>query len=303
MQLKMLTAVQLIEKTMTCILHKIWVWFIVCFCYFASILIGTGIGLMFYALEIYSDLITQSGTLLGLSACAYLAYKLRGSTLVPERAGHVRVLVEQLAQDPVFTGKIQLTKAKETVADYFGDVAKLTKLERSIRGVLQDVFCQRFNIQRYAFNNAGIKAILNNLVGILVAFIAEVILAFYIKNRGSESPEATCKLALTLFVQYLDQLIKPLWVLTAFMFTGYFICYYLMLYPIGWAIDLLPVSVGIWKYVLGLIFAWGFKAVFLESIAVAALIPLFFDTIKNKELDTKTIEDLSKLSRAYQQLG
>jgi hypothetical protein len=303
MQLKMLTAVQLMEKTMSCVLHKMWVWFIVCFCYFASILVGTGIGLMFYAVDVQSSLLTQIGTVIGLGVCGYFAHKLRGSTLVPERTGHVRVLVEQLDQAAVFEGKTQLEKAQKTTADYFGDIFKLAELERSIRCTLQDIFTDRLQTQRYAFNNARVKTVLDTLVGILVAFVAEVILAFYIKNRGSESPGTTCKLALTLFAQKLDELIKPIWMLNLFMFTGFFICYALLLYPINWATDLLPVSVGIWKYVLALIFAWGIKAVFMESIAVAALIPVFFDTVKDQKPDAKVAKRLTELSKAYQQLG
>lgn len=303
MQLKMLVAVQLIEKTMACVLHKIWVWFIICFCYFVAILVGTGIGLMFYAIGVQSNLLTQLGALLGLSGCGYFAHKLRGATLVPERAGHVRVLVEQMTQEVVFDTKTQLQKATQTVDDYFGDIFKLAKLERSIRGVLQAIFCQRLQTQRYAFSNERIQKVLDTLVSILVAFIAEIILAFYIKNRGSENAGITCKLALTLFAQQLDILIKPILALIAFMFAGYFICYAILLFPIGWATDLLPISVGIWKYVLALIFAWGFKAVFMESIAVAALIPVFFDTISNQKADAKMAEDLAKLSTAYQQLS
>lgn len=303
MQLKMLTAVQLMEKTMACVLHKMWVWFVVCFCYFASILIGTGIGLMFYTIDVQFSLLTQIGTVIGLCTCGYFAYKLRGSTLVPERTGHVRVLVEQLAQKPTFANNLQLEKARNTTTDYFGDKFKLAKLERSIRCVLQDIFTDRLQTQRYALNNERVKTALDTLVGILVAFIAEVILAFYIKNHGSENPATTCKLALTLFTQQLDNLIKPIWMLILFMFTGFFICTFFMLYPISWITDLLPVSVGIWKYVLALIFAWGFKAVFMESIAVAALIPVFFDTVKDQKPDAKVAKRLTQLSKAYQQLG
>ena len=130
-----------------------------------------------------------------------------------------------------------------------------------------------------------------------------MILAFYIKNRSTESPGATCKLALTLFTQQLDNLIKSIWALNIFMYTGFFICYAILLYPIIWATDILPVSVGIWNHVLALIFAWGIKAVFMESIAVAALIPVFFDNVKDQKANAKTTEHLMQLSKAYQQLG
>lgn len=303
MQLKMLTAVQLVEKTMTCVLHKMLVWFIVCFCFFASILIGTGVGLMFYALDIQSGILTQIGTVLGLAACAYFAHKLRGTTLVPERAGHVRVLVEQMAQEAAFDGKTQAKKRTETVAEYFGDVFELAKLERNVRMVLQDVVADRLKTQRLAFNNERVKHYIDTLVGILVAFVAEVILAFYIKNRGSETPQVSCKLALTLFAQQFDKLIKPIWALIVFMFTGYFICYVFLLFPVGWATDLLPVSVGIWNHVLALIFAWGIKAVFLESISVAALIPVFFSHSGPQQADAATVEFLNSISADYQSMG
>ena len=87
------------------------------------------------------------------------------------------------------------------------------------------------------------------------------------------------------------------------MYTGFFICYAILLYPIIWATDILPVSVGIWNHVLALIFAWGIKAVFMESIAVAALIPVFFDNVKDQKANAKTTEHLMQLSKAYQQLG
>lgn len=298
----MLAALQLVEKTMPRILHKMWVWFVVCFCYFAAILIGTGISLMVYALDIQSDAITQSGAIVGLSVCGYFAYKLRGLTLVPERIGHVRVITEQLEQESVFASKVQRQKAEQTVEDFFGDIFQLVTLERHIRGVLRDIFSERLQTQRYAFGKGWLKTAIDTLVGILVAFIAEVILAFYIKNCNGESPGFVCKLALTLLAQQLDNLLKPILFLVLFTFAGYFICYWLMLYPILWVSDMLPFSVGIWSYILALIFAWWFKAVFMETISVAALISVFFDVIKGQKVNAKTTNHLAQLSQSYRQL-
>ena len=302
MQLKMLTAVQLVEKTMTCILRKMGVWFVVCFCYLASILIGTGIGMIFYAFNIQSSILTQIGTVIGLGACGYFAYKLRGSTLLPVRVGHVRVLVEQMSQEKAFDAKLQIQKYQQAVTDDFDDIFRLAKLERKVRSVLQAIYVERVNTERFAFGNERVKKVLDTVVGILVAFIGEVILAYSIKHKSADSPDAACRKALSLFAQNVDSFSTSIRALNLLMFTGLILCYSFILFPIEWVTGFFPVSVVIWSHVVAMIFAWGLKAIFLESVSVAAFIPVFFDTVKGQKVKAETTKKLGQLSDAFSEL-
>ena len=93
MEVKLLASVQLVEKTMSCLILKFWAWIVIAFCFVAATLIGAGVGLIGNAFEIHSTLPAQIGSVVGFCVCGYLAFIVRGTTMLPRRVGHIRVLV------------------------------------------------------------------------------------------------------------------------------------------------------------------------------------------------------------------
>lgn len=302
MQLNLLKAMQLVEKTMPCTLNKFKVWFFVCFGFLGATLTGAGVGLIVFAFGIESPVLASMLATAGFLGCGYLLMKLRGSIFVPLRIGHVRVILDQMKSKETLGVKVQVKRLKSTVKDYFGSVEKLAPLERKIRHVLQAVYVQRLNLDRFSFGNEYAKKILDVLTGLLVAFIAEAVLAYAISNKGDGSRPASCQKALTLFAQEIDSLSKSIWILNAFMYLGWIFFVFVMLFPINWLTGMLPFSFGVWNFVFAMVFAWMVKAVLFESVAVAAFIPLFFDKIKGKRVSAKMSEQLADLSVEFTEL-
>ncbi len=294
-QINLLTATQLVEKTMPCTLNKLGIWIAVCFAYLASALAGAGVGLIVFAFGIRSAMLATIMAIIGLSACAYILMKLRGSIFVPLRTGHLRVLLLQMQSRETLPRQQQLEQAKNTVVDCFGSVEELAVLERNIRGVLGRVYMQKFNLSS---SNPYCDKALRTLVNVLAAFIAEPVLAFAIKLGNGDSKRA-CKQALTLFIQEMDTLSKPVYCLSGFMYGVWIFFIFVMLFPINWLIGMLPFTLGIWNIVFAMIFAWAIKAAIVESIAVATLIPILFSTIEGKPVSEVAEKQVTGLSEGF----
>ena len=295
MQINLLKATQLVEKTMPCTLNKLGMWFIVCSAFLAATLAGAGTGLIVYAFGLRSAILAEILAAAGFLTCAYLLMKLRGSIFVPLRSGHIRVLLEQTASEETLERKVQIQHANQTVKDYFNSVADLATLERNIRKVLRKIYVSRLNIDRYAFDKAYVKKVLHTITGILVAFIAEAVLAYAIAAKA-ENATAACKTALAIFVREIERFSKSICYLNTFMYAGWIFFIFVMLFPINWLTGMLPFSFGLWNLVFAMVFAWGIKAAILESIAVAAFIPLFFESIKDQQSDPETAKQISVLT-------
>ncbi|MGR9037831.1 MAG: hypothetical protein ACU833_02690 [Gammaproteobacteria bacterium] len=298
MQIKLLQAVQLVEKTMPCALSKFWVWVVVCFAYLAATLCGAGIGLIIFAFGVKSTVLASITAVLGFFACGYILYKLRGSIFVPHRAGHVKVMLDQMASEKIIERKDQIERMKKTVPDYFDDVASLAALDRKIRGVLLDIYKERLDLQRLSFGNKYFGRLLEAAAAVLTAFVAEAVFAYHVKNKAGTAA-ASSKKALVLLFQHIDGLAKPIWVLNAFTYLGWLFFVVALSFPINWLTGMLPVSFGIWNIVFAMVFAWGIKAVFLESIAVAAFIPVYFENIKGTKTSAAKEKKLGEISKFY----
>lgn len=297
-QIKLLKATQLVEKTLPCTLKKFWVWFGVCFAFLACTLVGAGIGLIVYAFGLEISILAWVFSSAGFLICGYFLMKLRGSIFVPLRAGHVKVLLEQMKKGAELDRKQQIQLSENTATYHFGSVVKLAALERSIRGVLTAIYSNRLQIKRFSFGNPYCERVLKLLVGIMTASIAEVILAYAIRAT-KEKPVVSCKKALALYYQEVDAFTKPLWVMNLFTGLGWMFFIFMMLFPINWLTGMLPFSFGIWNVIFAMVFAWNFKAVILETISVAAFIPVFFETVDGKELDPETPSALAELSTDF----
>lgn len=296
--MNLLKATHLVEKTMPCTLQKLSTWLVVCFAFLATTLTGAGTGLIVYAFGLRSDVLAEMLAATGFMICGYLLMKLRGSIFVPLRVGHVRVLLQQMDSEAPITRHTQLQLAKATVQDYFQAIPELAILERKIRQVLREIYAEKLNIDRFSFNNPYLKKLLHVLIGILVAFVAEAILAYAIASNGKDAV-AACRTALTFFTREIDRFSKPVGFLTVFMYSGWIFFIIVMLFPISWLTGMLPFAVGIWNIVFAMVFAWAIKAAILESIAIAAFIPLFLENFEVKQPDSDTVKLISELSDDY----
>jgi len=299
MEIKLLAAVQLVEKTMSCVILKFWAWIIIAFCFVAATLIGAGIGLTTNAFELHSTLPAQFGAVIGFCVCGFLAFKVRGATMLPRRTGHVRVLVDQLDETVVLSGKEQVARYKDTVESYFGDAVKLAQVERKIRQGLTLIYFDRCHAERFSLGNRYLKALVNSGINFLTALQAEVILAYVIKTAPQEPVELGAKKGVLLFAQEASAFSRPLWIVNAVMYVSLIFIYIVLLYPWAWVDGIVPFEMGLWVNVFALIFAWVLKASFLESVMVGALIPVFLARVSGQEIKPESIESFSQIEALF----
>jgi hypothetical protein len=66
---------------------------------------------------------------------------------------------------------------------------------------------------------------------------------------------------------------------------------------------MLPVDVGVWRYLFALIFAWSLKAAFLEPIATTALAELYFNLAKQEGgVSEAEVRELESCSAAFRKI-
>ena len=299
MEVKLLAAIQLVEKTMSCVILKFWAWVILAFCFVAATLIGVGVGLIGNAFELHSTLPAEIGSVIGFCVCGYLAFVVRGTTMLPRRVGHIRVLVDQLNEATVFSSQEQLSRYRDALATYFGDATKLARVERKIRQGLVLIYTDRCHSERFCFGNSFLTAVVNTGINVLTAFQAEIILAYVIKTASQETVELVAKKGLLLFAQEVKAFSKPLWIVNSVMYVGLILLYSVLLYPLAWVDGIVPFEMGLWVNVFAMVFAWVLKATFLESIVVAALIPMFFSRVDGQEVRSEDIKTFSQLGTLF----
>ncbi|MDP7536790.1 MAG: hypothetical protein QF470_03060 [Methylococcales bacterium] len=299
MDIKLLAAVQLVEKTMSCVILKFWAWIIIAFCFVATTLIGAGIGLTTNAFELHSTLPAQFGAVIGFCVCSYLVFKVRGTTMLPRRVGHVRVLVDQLNDSVVYSSKEQVARYKDTVESYFGDAVKLAQVDRKIRQGLTLIYFNRCHAERFSLGNSYLKALVKSGINFLTAFQAEVILAYVIKTASQEPVELVAKKGVLLFAQEVSAFSRSLWVVNAVMYVGLIFLYIVFLYPWAWVDGIVPFEMGLWVNVFAMICAWVLKAAFLESVMVGALIPVFLARVSGQEIKPEGIESFSQIEALF----
>lgn len=300
MEVKLLASVQLVEKTMSCVILKFWAWIVIAFCFVAATLIGAGVGLIGNAFEIHSALPAQIGSVVGFCVCGYLTFVVRGTTMLPRRVGHLRVLVDQLGESVVLSSKEQFVRYKDAAATYFGGTAKLAHIERKIRQGLTLIYSDRCRLERFCFGKSSLTILVNMVVNFLTAFQAEIILAYVIKAASKETAELTAKKGLLLFAQEVNTYSKSLWVVNGVMYVGLILLYSVLLYPWAWIDSIVPFEMGFWVNVFAMVFAWVLKATFLESVVVAALIPIFFARVNEQEVRSEDIKNFSQLEALFE---
>ncbi len=121
---------------------------------------------------------------------------------------------------------------------------------------------------------------------------------------GQANPWRAVRIGLIAHVSHFDTLWKNRLLLLAFEYLGLLAAYAAMLYPADSVAVMLPVDVGVWRYVFALIFAWSLKAAFLEPIATTALAGLYFDLAKQESgAGEAEAQELEAWSEAFRKIG
>ena len=217
-------------------------------------------------------------------------------------AGHLALLAELHRGLKLPEGTAQIDLAKAKAVQLFPTAGGFHAISSEVKAVLQEMPAKRCPwLGR--LENPQLAAWLGRLAGWLAqsGSLALLGLSFIDSQR---SPWASVRGGLILHARHFDSLSKSRYYLLAFEYAGLVAAFFAMLYPVDSAISLLPVDVGVWRYVFALIFAWSLKAAFLEPIATAALAEVYFK-LASQEGDAGEAEarELEEGSEAFRKIA
>ena len=300
-EVQLLTATQAIEKTMAVALYRFSICLGIAVAFVFATLAGAGMGFAVGSLSSSLSGFGHVGGLVGFIVCGGIIYWARGRLLFSVRCPQIAAAVEHMDGRLLQSGAKQIVVARSLVQGRFQDVSLLAGLDRQVKSALADLFHATPQVSGWMPSIAHLPTakLVNALVARPVTYTDAVILAFQLREKEQNLWRAG-QTALVLYAQHFKVLLKNALILYALMYAALIAVFFLMLEPVGWVDELLPESMGWWRYLFALVLAWVIKAGFFEPIAEISMVQLYFDLIKGQEPSPESEEKLSRLSPSFQ---
>ncbi len=292
----LLAATRTVEATMPFMLYRLGVCLGLALASLLAALAGAGTSIAFASFSAKPGSMAGLGAVLGLGAFAFIIYKFRAGLFFNLKAGHLALLAELFKGEKLPRDKAQIELAKQKAALRFPNPSLFLEVGGSIKRVMKAMtpkYCPFMN--RLA--NKDLAAFLGAAAGWLVQTGDQALLALSFLD-GQKNVWSSARDGLVLHRRYFETFSKNRLYLLAFEYLGLAAGFFAMLYLADSAAVLLPVDVGIWRYVFALIFAWALKASFFEPIASAALASLYFDLAKKEGGASET--ELKELESSFE---
>ena len=293
----------LMLQTLPFILMRMVVYFGITIAY----LVATGAGaLVGYGVGHISDdpgVFGLWGGVIGFGLVTVVVYWIREYLLYILKAGHIAVLVELMQGKSLPDGKGQIEHAKEVVTARFGEANVLFALDQLIKGVIGAITGLIGGIAAFiplpGLN--GLVAFINTIIRMSLTYVDEIILGYNIK-LNSQNPWETSRQGLVLYAQNGRIMVKNAIWLSLMLWVIAIVIFIVMLAPMAGLFFLLPGQIAGWSFVAAIVFAWAFKAAFLEPFAIAALMDVYFRTIEGQVPNVEWDRKLSEASAKFREL-
>jgi hypothetical protein len=286
----LLAATRTVEAAMPFMLYRLGICLAVAFaCLFAA-LAGAGTFIAFASFSSKPSSVASFGAALGLAALLFLLHRFRAGLFFNIKAGHLALLARLAAGEKLPQGKAQIELAKQSAAEVFPSSAGFVEIGEAVRAVLRVLpagHCPYLG----KVSNPQAAALLARLAGWAAGSGEQALLALCFVE-GRKNPWQAVQAGLLAHLRHYDSLPKNRGFLMAFEYLGLLAAFAAMLYPADSVASMLPVDVGVWRYVFALIFAWSLKTAFLEPIATTALAGLYFDWVQEEggEAEARALE-------------
>ena len=293
----------LMFRTSPFILLRMLVYFGITFGYLAATGGGSAIG---YGIGHVGDdpgSFALWGGVIGFAMVSVILYWVREYILYIVKAGHIAVLVDLMDGRDMPAGKSQIDHASEVVRARFGETNVLFAMDQLIKGVIGAVTGLIGGIGAFLPipGLQGLVRFVNTVIRISLTYVDEVILAYNIRTN-SQNPWESARQGLVLYAQNGRIMVKnALWL--ALMLYGLSIAIFIvMLAPMATLFYVLPSEIAGWSFVAAIVFAWAFKAAFLEPFAIAALMDVYFRTIQGQAPNPDWDRKLSDVSARFRDI-
>lgn len=239
------------------------------------------------------------GGVVGFGVVSIAVYWIREYILYVLKAGHIAVMVHLIDGHDVPDGQNQIAYAKEVVTQRFAEANILFVVDQLVKGAIRAITGLIGGIAAFLPipGLSGLVSFINTVIRISLTYVDEIILGYNIRIN-SNSPFETARQGVVLYAQNGKHMVKNAVWLAVIMWGVSFVIFLLMLAPAAAILWVMPGELAGWAFVLAIVFAWAFKAAFIEPFAIASLMQVYFEAIEgqvpNPEWDTRLAEASSK---------
>ncbi|WFP75633.1 hypothetical protein [Mesorhizobium sp. WSM4906] len=239
------------------------------------------------------------GGVVGFGVVSIAVYWIREYILYVLKAGHIAVMVHLIDGHDVPDGQGQIAYAKEVVTQRFAEANILFVVDQLVKGAIRAITGLIGGIAAFLPipGLSGIVSFINTVIRLSLTYVDEIILGYNIRIN-SNSPFETARQGVVLYAQNGKHMVKNAVWLAVIMWGVSFVIFLLMLAPAAAILWVIPGQLAGWAFVLAIVFAWAFKAAFIEPFAIASLMQVYFDTIEgqvpNPDWDGRLAEASSK---------
>ncbi len=298
-------AVGLMFKTLPFIVFRLAVYFGIALAYLLMTGIGAGVG---WGIGGFGDADFRAastfwGGAIGFGIVGAVIYVLREYLLYIVKAGHIAVLVELVEGQVLPEGRSQIQHASQVVKERFGQASALFLVDQLIKGVLKSLIGMVKTVFRL-LPIPGAQQFLNILQAFLriaVGFIDEVILAYCIRTRATNT-WASSRDALILYGQNLKPMMKNAAWLTVIIYLLSFVVFLVMLAPAALVAYLIPGGWSATGLLIALLFAWSVKVAVFEPLAVTCMMQVYFKVTEGQTPDPEWEAKIEGMSKKFRQL-
>ncbi|RWG57532.1 MAG: hypothetical protein EOQ64_10310 [Mesorhizobium sp.] len=239
------------------------------------------------------------GGIVGFGVVSIAVYWIREYILYVLKAGHIAVMVHLIDGQDVPDGQGQIAYAREVVTKRFAEAKILFVVDQLVKGAIRAITGLIGGIAAFLPipGLSGLVSFINTVIRLSLTYVDEIILGYNIRTN-SNSPFETARQGVVLYAQNGKLMVKNAVWLAVIMWGVSFVIFLLMLAPAAAILWAMPGQLAGWAFVLAIVFAWAFKAAFIEPFAIASLMQVYFATIEgqvpNPEWDRRLAEASSK---------
>ncbi|TJW35538.1 MAG: hypothetical protein E5W83_34440, partial [Mesorhizobium sp.] len=226
------------------------------------------------------------GGVVGVGIVSIAVYWIREYILYIVKAGHIAVMVHLIDGQDVPGGQDQISYARDVVTQRFAEANILFVVDQLVKGAIRAITGLIGGIAAFLPipGLSGLVSFINTVIRLSLTYVDEIILGYNIRIN-SASPFETARQGVVLYAQNGKTMVKNAVWLALIMWGVSFVIFLLMLAPAGAILYVMPGQLGGWAFVLAIVFAWAFKAAFIEPFAIASLMQVYFKTIEGQVPD------------------
>ena len=293
----------ILARTMPFILMRMVIYFVITLAFILATGTGAGIGYGVGSLSESPESFAVWGGIFGMGFVGVAVYWAREWLLYMVKATHIAVIVRLIDGEALPEGKSQVAYGRETVAARFGEANVLVALDQLIKGVIGAI--TGLNGGAAAFLPIpGLDAIArfaNTVIRLSLTYVDEVVLGYNIRT-GSDNAWETSRHGLVLYAQNGLKMVKNAVWLAVFLWVLSIAVFLLALAPAAAVLYAFPGETAAFGFLIAIVFAWAFKAAVLEPFAIAALMAVYFDTIRGQAPDPEWDAKLAGASAKFRAL-